>query len=467
MVATQATRTAINCHEFLSMIHQHTGWTVRLLGKEEEGCYGGWGVASSLRNPRGLVIELGGGSIQMHWLEIIDGVLQPTTSPVPISLPYGAAAVKKRLEEAEATGSGASQALRDEIKSQFSKTIATLQVRALNTEHLRDTGKELRLYLTGGGFRGWGFLLMHHHKINPYPIATINGFEVDKAQFLPSAINIDFNDTTSLHTSFRLGGRRMSQMPAIVLIIETLNEVLPEIDHIHFAQGGIREGLIFADLPPNIRAQHPLTTATLPWAPIDSAGMLQALIEGMPQVRAGDHPVSLPEFVTCPGFLYPFINLLNHHALQNRNSRASSALRSTTTGVLVNAHGLLHWEQALLAIALCERWENEIPAAEVEFRTNLMRLVGPERAWWAQYVGIIGKAIGDAYPAGVMRSERVRLSAFFTHIGDKLVVEVRGATHGAYMGSLQWMEPLRKLGKKKGAVDGFRVKTLVIHDQTI
>jgi len=34
----------------------------------------------------------------------------------------------------------------------------------------------LTLYLSGGGFRGWGYLLMSSHRIRPYPIPIINGF---------------------------------------------------------------------------------------------------------------------------------------------------------------------------------------------------------------------------------------------------------------------------------------------------
>jgi retrograde regulation protein 2 len=60
VLATEATRTALNSTEFRDAIQTATGWMVTLLSKEMEGRIGAMGVASSFREVEGLVMDLGG-----------------------------------------------------------------------------------------------------------------------------------------------------------------------------------------------------------------------------------------------------------------------------------------------------------------------------------------------------------------------------------------------------------------------
>jgi retrograde regulation protein 2 len=60
ILATEATRTALNSTEFRDAIQKATEWTVTLLTKEMEGRIGAMGVASSFREVEGLVMDLGG-----------------------------------------------------------------------------------------------------------------------------------------------------------------------------------------------------------------------------------------------------------------------------------------------------------------------------------------------------------------------------------------------------------------------
>lgn len=60
ILATEATRTAINSVDFRQQIKNATGWEVDMLPKEVEGRVGALGVASSFSNVEGLVMDLGG-----------------------------------------------------------------------------------------------------------------------------------------------------------------------------------------------------------------------------------------------------------------------------------------------------------------------------------------------------------------------------------------------------------------------
>ncbi len=63
VLATEATRTAVNSVDFRQQIKAATGgWEVDLLPKEVEGRIGAMGVASSFASVEGLVMDLGGTS---------------------------------------------------------------------------------------------------------------------------------------------------------------------------------------------------------------------------------------------------------------------------------------------------------------------------------------------------------------------------------------------------------------------
>jgi retrograde regulation protein 2 len=60
ILATEATRTAVNSSKFRQQIKDATDWDVDMLPKEIEGRIGALGVASSFSDVEGLVMDLGG-----------------------------------------------------------------------------------------------------------------------------------------------------------------------------------------------------------------------------------------------------------------------------------------------------------------------------------------------------------------------------------------------------------------------
>jgi retrograde regulation protein 2 len=98
IIATEATRTAINSEEFRKEVKIATGLTVEMLAKEDEGKVGALGIASSFSDMKGLVMDLGGGSTQISWMVVQGGNIR--TSPKgAFSFPYGAAALTRKLKE--------------------------------------------------------------------------------------------------------------------------------------------------------------------------------------------------------------------------------------------------------------------------------------------------------------------------------------------------------------------------------
>ncbi|EEP76211.1 conserved hypothetical protein [Uncinocarpus reesii 1704] len=167
VLATEATRTAINSEAFLRAIKGKTDWDVKLLSKEAEGELGAWGVASSLASVEGLVMDLGGGSAQLTWMIAKDGKVR-TSDKGSISFPYGAAAITKRLEESKLAKNLATEEISKEMIAKFKAAFGELDIPEELLERARQRDG-LDLFLSGGGFRGWGYLLLSRSK--PFPIS--------------------------------------------------------------------------------------------------------------------------------------------------------------------------------------------------------------------------------------------------------------------------------------------------------
>lgn len=416
ILATEATRSALNSTEFIATIRQATGWELLLLPKEEEGRIGALGTASSSASIDGLMMDLGGGSVQLTWIVFKNGTvdLRPGGS---ISLPYGAAALTRRLNEAQGRGSAAVRELQAEMSMNFQEAIQKLEIPETLVSKSSGRGG-FDLYLSGGGFRGWGYLLMSQSKISPYPIPIINGF---------SAKRSDFYDTTAISrrvldsgsSVYGVSDRRASQVPAVAFLINTLADSLPSVKNIHFCQGGVREGFLFDKLPQEIRLQHPLVVATSPYRPRSMDKLSSLLLRSF--------PLELPPPPITKEFLIAVTNSMYVHSIISKECRGAAALHSTTTGMLASVHGLSHTDRAMLALVLYDRWRGDLSPPDLKLLHLLRLVVSLKEAWWCQYIGRVAALVGHIYPAGVIGAHQ-RLD-FSAHWGKhknptKTVVEL-------------------------------------------
>ncbi|KAL8907051.1 MAG: hypothetical protein Q9207_001663 [Kuettlingeria erythrocarpa] len=461
VVATEATRNALNSEDLRQQIEQATNWGVEMLAKEDEGRIGAMGVASSFGSIRGLVMDLGGGSIQMTWMVSEHGHVKMSPKGA-VSFPYGAAALMMRLGEVGIEGQSS---LCEEMSANFETALDDLDIPETLLKDAETEGG-LTLYLSGGGFRGWGYILMSLHSISPYPIPIINGFRVPKSSFLP---NLDeyFSDSES---TFRISARRASQVPAITFLIKALTQSIPSISFIHFAQGGIREGLLLSSLPAAIQSQPPLVAATQSYAPPSTPVLFEFLQDSMPRPRNPATQTDPPSIMTSHTFLLSTIHLLYAHASFPKDIRAAAALRSTTTGLLGSAHGLSHIDRALLALVLCERWGGDLSPTDEQYLSKLQELAGPRASWWAKYVGRSSGGIGDLFPAGVVRDgdeKLIHVEAGWTEQGS-VSLQIKVAIEGLGIAIEDWRRGMEKVGKKKnwiGGREGWGVKVQAVEEK--
>jgi len=412
VLATEATRAAINSAEFIGAINSGTGLPVDTLRKEDEGRIGALGVASGFSDIRGLMMDLGGGSTQITWIISQGGNLRISHKGSK-SFPYGAAALTRTMEQltrgkSKEEADKALAGLRREMVANFEHAYADIQVPESLVANAKAEGG-FPLYLSGGGFRGWGYLLLHMSQVgeHPHPISIINGYAVGKERFADTKALEEVARTA--HSVFRVSDRRRKQVPAVAFLINVLHQAIPYgIRSAHFCQGGVREGFLFRELEPSVRAEDPLEVATRIVAPQSAGAIWRLLSYSFPEPSATGAR-RFPDAIT-PYVVQAFANMLYVHAVMEKELASTSALYSTSTGLLSSTRGVSHEDRARLALMLESRYMGELPPREIQFREALRRVITPEEVWWTMYLGRIGYLIGRLYPAGRIDESKPRIS---------------------------------------------------------
>ena len=391
------------------------------------------GIASSVNDTvDGLVMDMGGGSVQLTWMEEDEaGKIELTCFR---SYPYGAAALMAQLpqvivqDETNPFAKGVSTDLQSYFEELQATKPAAIQQAA--------TGG-LSVYLSGGGFRSWGHIILSMATNQPYPIPIVNGFVVDGKHLMP-----DLAHHKPIIESHRISSRRGSQVSAIQFLLAAVLKALGNVSicKATFCQGGVREGLLYDSLPENIRARNALDDASTPFAPKSALKLTTLLSSALPD--CGRHRRLIPAIV----------NLLYHYDSHPKDIRAAAALRSTTTGVLANAHGISHYDRTILALVLCERWggEEDVPLSDRSFLHSLEDLEGPMGVWWARYLGCMANGIAKTYPAGLIREPLVTVSVEGVNTLNIRITPLRRDIISVVQ---HWAKQAKKLGKWKHRID--------------
>jgi retrograde regulation protein 2 len=312
------------------------------------------------------------------------------------------------------------------MKTNFIDAYKELEIPVEVIQKAKDDGG-FTLYLSGGGFRGWGYLLLYQSQVHghSYPISLIKGFSAQKAQFENTESLKEVAKTA--HRIFRVSDRRRAQVPAVAFLINVLANSLPHgIKEAHFCQGGVREGVLFQELPQNIRQQQPLEVATAPYARSSASAIAELLLSSIPQPTKVDDrkfPESIGGYV-----IRALANVLYVHSVMSKETSSTAALYSTSTGLLSTSHGISHSDRAILALILEERYDGSPPPREMDFKAQLSEILTPETVWWTRYIGKVGFLISSLYPAGSIdqRKPRVGLSSIWTSHMEKGVGTQKG-----------------------------------------
>src|SRR5436305_2948755 len=230
VVATAAVREASNGAAFLSRVRK-LGFEPRILSGEEEGKRAGQGVLSAIPDADGIAGDLGGGSLEL--VEVSRGRVGRSAS-----LPLGVLRLDALAEKGEAG---------------FARRVA----KAVAGAGFEGAAAGRPFYMVGGSWRALARLEMALTD-HPLPITHQHDMPVDRpadlklslAKLAKSAVR----DIPALSLS------RFPTLPNANALLEALVGALAP-DRLIVSAFGIREGLLYDELPREVRALDPLIEA--------------------------------------------------------------------------------------------------------------------------------------------------------------------------------------------------------------
>lgn len=417
--ATEAMRRAQNSVAMLEAIRSASpGLRVHILAPEVETLFGAMGARSGFVDVRGLFLDLGGGSVQMTYLDsdeaAKDGAREGALSHEAAAalagqcLPFGAARLTRVLQDSgpkaqEAEKSKLSAGLHEAFQklcAQFpSLATAAAAARGSEKSEVRDGTSGIDVYLCGGGFRGYGSMLMHNHPIQPYPIPSIGSFTVSGELFGRTKDMLKVNSSFD-GKIFGMSKRRRAQFPAIVTVVEALIAAVPPIRSVTFCAGGNREGALMMCLPPDIRASNPLASpgafneTPIPMPPDQDSAGLQGILDTL---RSAFPPeIDLTKTVTVFGLQLGalYANQIWARLGEDTDANASAALHKAVN--YPNEPGLTHLARAVLGVTLCARWGANLAPIDRELHQNMRALMDsadPDATFWADFTGAVTAAM--------------------------------------------------------------------------
>jgi exopolyphosphatase/guanosine-5'-triphosphate,3'-diphosphate pyrophosphatase len=224
--ATAAVRDAFDGEAFRTRVEKETGFDLQVLSGEDEARYSALGVIAGAPNSTGLVGDLGGASLELIRLGA-DGPGRGVTLPLgPFSMALGG-----RFDAAA--------------------------VRAIAARHIQPIERAFRsdtLHAVGGAWRNLALLQM---RITDYPLSIIHQYEISRASVLDATRFISQQSRNSLERIEGISKRRMEALPHAAAVLETLVERL-DIQRVVMSAHGLREGLLWRAMAPEIRDRDPL-----------------------------------------------------------------------------------------------------------------------------------------------------------------------------------------------------------------
>ena len=222
-VATAAVRRAKNQRSFLDEVAATCGIKLRVLSAEEEAIYVYRGVINTMDVPKGVVLEIGGGSTKIIYYNRRNLLNYET-------LPFGAITLTEMFENENL--SPAEQA--DKIEQFFTEQLAKI-------EWLKTVDPEAQLIGVGGSFRN----LCRMTKImKKYPLRTIHNYVVGDGDFehvydLLKSLDLDRKKKIK-----GLSSGRADILPAAFASINAFKKYM-NLGDIVISGSGLRTGMLF------------------------------------------------------------------------------------------------------------------------------------------------------------------------------------------------------------------------------
>ena len=229
-VATAAVRDAEDGAEFCAEVLARTGLRIHIIDGAEEARLSAQGVLLGWPGAYGLICDIGGSSMELA--EISGGeVGRRVTSPLgPLKLQSLAMTPAQRA---------------DYIKE------------VVDGLHAQMGAQRDRLFLVGGSWRAIARIDMYRRK---YPLQVLHEYRMTVEDVDATLAFIADKDPDWLRSKAGVSSTRMALVPLAAEVLSRLIKVFKPVD-IALSSYGIREGLLYEQMPQELRDRDPLLEA--------------------------------------------------------------------------------------------------------------------------------------------------------------------------------------------------------------
>lgn len=229
-VATEAVRVASDGPEFCQTVLDEIGIELVPISGDQEANLSAQGVLLGWPKASGLVCDIGGASMELAALQV--GDVKKTRSSK-----LGPMAILGRFDDVEAQEIYLRTGLQ-ELTRGFDLHVDTL-------------------FLVGGS---WRALAQIHMARTDYPLRVLHDYVVSPVAFLDTLDFVENRSPQEIQEQMQIGGTRARLLP---MAAKTLRGLLALIDvhEVAFSSYGLREGLMYENMPMDIRTSDPLIAA--------------------------------------------------------------------------------------------------------------------------------------------------------------------------------------------------------------
>lgn len=380
-VATAAVRDAADGPQFRKLVEKETGLHLHVIDGLEEARLSAQGVLLGWPEAEGLICDIGGNSMELA--EVRGGkVWRRVTSQLG---PFRLQQIPKR-----------------DLLAHIKATMADL-AQQMGTDHDR-------IYLVGGSWRAIARLDMERRK---YPLLVLHEYRMTPESTLKTLDWIEKNDLSDLRARTGTSSARMELVPwASMVLRELVTSFAPK--EIDVSSYGIREGLLYEQMPERLRRRDPL---------IEACRHAERTMSRLPGFGKRLHHFIAPIFGTVPGERFRLIRaacLLHDTTWRTHPDYRAEACFDNVTRA--NMAALSHPERVFLGLALLHRYKNSRTGSRF---TPLFDLLSDEQIRDAE---ILGKAMRFGAMFALHSPQDAGELVFD---GDKSVLELRLTEKGA------------------------------------
>ena len=228
-VATEAVRKAKNQRSFLDEIQANCGLKIKVLSAEEEATLVYRGVINTMDVPKGIILEIGGGSTKIVYYNRRNMLNY-------VTLPFGSVTLTDMF-----CGDGS----KPEEQAAKIEEFFTEQLKSV--EWLSEVDSDAQMIGVGGSFRN---LFKINKMVHKYPLDTVHNYNMLTEDFLPLYDMIKVLDLDKKKKIKGLSAQRADILPAALAVIRSFIAYM-HVENFTISGAGLREGIMFNQALPS------------------------------------------------------------------------------------------------------------------------------------------------------------------------------------------------------------------------